>query len=70
MILSIQPKYYEDGISIRFFPEGTELRTLLITSYFPNYIYENGTIYISEQQQQHEKKEQKRKKNERKLLKD
>jgi hypothetical protein len=44
--------------------------TLLITSYFPNYIYENGTIYISEQQQQHEKKEQKRKKNERKLLKD
>jgi hypothetical protein len=45
--------------------------TLLITSYFPNYIYENRTIYIS--QQQPEKKEQKRKKrknNEKKLLKD
>jgi hypothetical protein len=45
--------------------------TLPITSYFSNYIYENRTIYIS--QQQPEKKEQKRKKkknNEKKLLKD
>jgi hypothetical protein len=44
--------------------------TLLITSYFPDYIYENGTIYIS--QQQHKKKEwnRKKRKNEKKLLKD
>jgi hypothetical protein len=38
--------------------------TLLITSYFPNYIYENRTIYISQQQPE------KRKNNEKKLLKD
>jgi hypothetical protein len=56
--------YYEDGSSIRSFPEERNC-ILLITSYFHNYIYEN--IYIS--QQRHEKKEQKRKKNEKKLLK-
>jgi hypothetical protein len=58
--------YYEDGSSIRSFPEEWNC-TLPITSYFHNYIYEN--IYIS--QQKHQKKEQKRKrkKNEKKLLK-
>ncbi|HZC50831.1 MAG TPA: hypothetical protein VE244_17410 [Nitrososphaeraceae archaeon] len=58
--------YYEDGSSIRFF-QTKQNCTLLITSYFSNYIYEYGTIYIS-QQQQHEKKKQKR--NEKKRLKD
>ena len=45
MTFSSTEVYYEDGSGIRLLPAATELH-FTQASYFLNYIYENGTIYI------------------------
>jgi hypothetical protein len=56
MILSIQLKYTMKMEAVSDSSQREQKLTLLITLYFPDYIYEDGTVYISHQQQ-HKKKE-------------
>jgi hypothetical protein len=62
---------YEDDNITRLFTDGQNC-TLLITSYFPNYIYEMEPYILANNNntRRKEQKRKKRKKNERKLLKD
>jgi hypothetical protein len=47
MILSIQPKYTMKIEEVSDSSQRNRTALLLITSYFPNYIYENGTRFTT-----------------------